>query len=108
MTPIRSIELLAPSTTAVSTGTGYSGPWNAGRKGMVQAIITGTGALTATVTVQGSNNGVNWSTIGSALSLSGTTSDTKTQAVDNPWAFIRAISASLTGTGATVSAYLSL
>ena len=108
MTPIQSIELLAPSTVAVSTGSGYTGRWNEGRKGMVQAIITGSGALTATVTVQGSNNGVHWSTIGSALSLSGSGSDTKTQAVDSPWAAVRAISASLTGTGATVSAYLSI
>lgn len=106
MTPVKSVELLPPG--AAATGTPYDGPWNDARRGMVQAAITGTGALTATVTVQGSNDGVNWSTIGSAMSLSGTTSDTKTQAVDYPWAQIRAVSSSLSGTGAKVSAYLSL
>lgn len=103
---VKVVELLPPG--AAATGAAYSGTWNDARKGLVQAIITGTGALTATVTVQGSNNGVNWSTIGSALSLSGTTTDTKTQAIDSPWAFVRAVSASLTGTGAAVSAYLSI
>lgn len=107
MNTVRSITLLSPATSAV-TGDPFDGPWNTARRGMVQAVITGTGALTATVTVQGSNNGVNWTTVGSAMSLSGTTSDTKTQAVDYPWALLRAVSASLTGTGATVSAYLSL
>lgn len=107
MNTVRSITLLSPATAA-ATGAAYDGPWNEARRGMVQAVITGTGALTATVTLQGSNNGVNWTTVGSAMSLSGTTSDTKTQAVDYPWAQIRAVSSSLVGTGATVSAYLSL
>ena len=107
MNTVRSITLLPAGTTA-ATGPVFDGPWNEARRGMVQAVITGTGAVSATVTLQGSNNGVNWTTVGSAMSLSGTTSDTKTQAVDYPWAQLRAVSSTLSGTGATVSAYLSL
>lgn len=107
MNTVRSISLLSPATVA-ATGPVYDGPWNEARRGMVQAVITGTGAVSATVTVQGSNNGVNWTTVGTAMSLSGSAADTKTQAVDYPWAQIRAVSSALSGTGATVSAYLSL
>ena len=107
MNTVRSITLL-PAGTVAATGPIFDGPWNEARRGMVQAVITGTGAVSATVTLQGSNNGVNWTTVGSAMSLSGTTSDTKTQAVDYPWAQLRAVSSVLSGTGATVSAYLSL
>ncbi|MEO8391216.1 hypothetical protein [Polaromonas sp.] len=105
-TTVKSVTLLKPGTA--TTGTPYEGPWNEARRGMVQAVITGSGAVTATVTVQGSNDGVNWSTIGAALSLTGNDADTKTQAVDYPWAYIRAVSSALTGTGAKVSANLSL
>lgn len=107
MTPIKSVHLLNPNTVA-ETGAAYTGPWNAARKGLVQATIDGAGAVTATVVVQGSNDGAHWTDIGT-LSLNGAGgTDTKTQAVDYPWAQLRAVSSALVGVGATVQASLSL
>lgn len=105
-TAVKSVELLAPATIA-TTGAAYAGPWNDARRAMVQATIDGTGAVSATVVVQGSNNGKHWTQIGS-MSLSGTDTDAKTLAVDYPWAHIRAVSSALSGTGATVAARMSL
>lgn len=75
----------------------------------IQGIITGTGAVSATVTVQVSNDmatgqgtASNWVTLSSTLSLTGTTTDTKGMEVTGAWRFIRVGISSISGTGATV------
>lgn len=75
-----------------------------------QATIAGSGAVSATVTFEGScDGGQSWSTIGSALSLTGTASDVKAQAVAGaPWPLVRATVASITGTNAAVSAFMAI
>ena len=72
-----------------------------------QAVCTGTGAVTATVTIQGSLDKTNWVTI-TTLSLSGTAPQTASYEHTSAWTYIRATSASVTGTGATVSVYVAL
>lgn len=67
-----------------------------------QASISGSGAVSATVTVEVSNDGNNWLTFGT-MSLSGTNSDTDNVAGDAPWAVHRVTIASLTGTSAAVT-----
>jgi hypothetical protein len=70
-----------------------------------QATVSGTGAVTATVTFFGSNDGVNWSaTPFGTVTLSGTTTVTDNFASVAPWAFVRCVTASVSGTGATVTA----
>lgn len=68
-----------------------------------QATITGTGAVSATVTIQGSNDGTTWATIGSAISLSGTGSAAGSTNATIPWRHHRSVITSITGTGATVN-----
>jgi len=93
------------STTAIaaSTPTYKESPY-----GAFQAIVTGTGAVTATVLIQVSNeadtfNGVktNWITMGT-ITLSGTTTATDGFTTICPWRYVRANVTALSGTGATV------
>lgn len=69
-----------------------------------QASIAGTGAVTATVIIEGSNEGVsgNFMTI-ATFSLSGTTTDSLGFVSQAKWAFVRARMTAITGTGAAVT-----
>ena len=72
-------------------------------KTTVQAIVTGTGAVTATVVIDCSNDGVNaCSTPLGTITLSGTTSSSDGFTTDAPWKFIRARTTAISGSGATV------
>jgi hypothetical protein len=64
-----------------------------------QATVTGTGAVSATVIVEGSNDNVGWLEIGT-ITLSGTGSASDGFASNAPWAFVRARCSSISGTGA--------
>lgn len=67
-----------------------------------QATVTGTGAVSATVVIEGSNDGVGFIPIGT-ISLTDTTTDTDGFAYAGPWQFVRANVTALAGTGATVT-----
>lgn len=69
-----------------------------------QAIVTGTGAVTATVTIEYSNDGVNpLDTVGGTITLSGTTTDSDGFISQNAsWKYVRAHLTAVTGTDATV------
>jgi hypothetical protein len=76
--------------------------------GTFQAIINGTGTVSATVTIQVSNEEAtgqgtnsNWISMGT-ISLSGTTTATDGFNTICPWRFVRAVVSSISGTGATV------
>lgn len=74
-----------------------------------QATVTGTGAVTATVTIEVSNDGVN--AVGTAMgtiTLSGTTSHSDGFTSVAPWKYVRAVTSNVTGTGATVSVNMSV
>lgn len=72
-------------------------------KTTIQAILTGTGALTATVVIDCSNDGVNaCATALGTISLSGTDSVSDGFTTDAPWKFIRARTTAISGTGATL------
>lgn len=76
-----------------------------------QAIVTGTGAVTATVIIEGSNDSqateanVQWVTLGT-ITLSGTTTDTDGFGSVLPWLLTRARLTAISGTGATVNAFI--
>ena len=93
---------LMTGRTSTATGTTIEAP---GPGATVQARVTGTGAVTATVVVQVSNFDNVWLTLGT-LSLSGTTTATAGLALDAHWAYIRADLTALTGTGATVDVFM--
>jgi hypothetical protein len=66
-----------------------------------QAVVSGTGAITATVTIQCSNDGTNWNaTALGVITLNGTTTATDGIATVAPWKYVRAVLSNLTGTGA--------
>lgn len=91
-------SILAGRTT---TGAGDAVPMS-GAKHTFQGTVTGTGAVSATVLVEVSNDGASWLTMGT-LTLSGTTSATDGFASDSPWELVRANVTAISGTGAAVT-----
>ena len=68
-----------------------------------QATVTGSGAVTATVVIDCSNDGVNWcSTVLGTITLSGTTSASDGFTTQAPWKYVRARVTAITGTSAVV------
>lgn len=78
------------------------GPAKAGEK-VFQATVTGTGAVSATVLIQVSNNvsTLGWITLGT-ITLSGTTTATDGFASEAAWGYYRANVTAVSGTGAAV------
>ena len=67
------------------------------------ATVTGTGAVTATIAIEGSNDGVVWcSTDLATITLSATTTHTDGGTVISPCKWVRSNITNITGTGATV------
>lgn len=97
------------ATTTLSSGvtaTGAQGWVRRNGNGMstFQAVVTGTGAVTATVLLEVSNDGTNAISPGmGTIGLSGTTTASDGFAVLAPWAFVRANVTAISGTGAAVT-----
>ncbi len=73
-----------------------------------QAVVSGTGAVTATVDIEYSNDGTNAvDTVGGTITLSGTTVHSDGFTSQNaPWKYVRANVTAVSGTGATVQVYM--
>jgi len=67
-----------------------------------QATVSGTGAVTASVNIEVSNDNVGWILAGT-IALSGTTTATDGFTIQATWLNIRANVTALTGTGAAVT-----
>jgi len=67
-----------------------------------QAALTGTGALTATVNIDVSNDGVTWITGRWVFTLSGSTAVVEGFSSTERWGYVKARTSALTGTGARV------
>jgi len=91
---------LLTSVSTVSTGDAYVFPMGAGLR-THQAVLEGASATDATVIVSGSNDGVNWTPMGTLI----LTTATKTNGFVSqaPWIFERAQVTSISGTGAAVT-----
>ena len=96
------------SNNYATTNTSSSAIYKESPYSAFQAIVTGTGAVTATVAIQVSNEEAtgqgtnsNWITIAS-IALTGTTTATDGFTTIAPWRFVRAVTTNVTGTGATV------
>jgi hypothetical protein len=69
-----------------------------------QATVTGTGAVTGTVIVEGSLDGVNAvATALATIPLSGTTAYADGFVTEAPWKYVRARVTAITGTGASIT-----
>lgn len=72
-----------------------------------QAIVTGTGTVSATVIIDCSNDSVNWcSTSLATITLSGTTSASDGFTTQAPWKYVRARVTAIAGTSAAVQVYM--
>ena len=98
MAMAQAIPLFTARTTA-GTGTTREAP---GPGATVQAVVSGTGAVSSTVVIQVSNDGTNWLPLGT-LTLSGTTSATQGLALNAHWVYIRGNITALSGTAAAVT-----
>jgi hypothetical protein len=67
-----------------------------------QAVVVGTGAVTATVAIEVSNDGTYWETL-ATINLSGTTSDSDGLTSSAPWGYVRANVTAISGTNAAVT-----
>lgn len=67
-----------------------------------QATVSGTGAVTATVIVESSNDGANFLTLGT-ITISGTTSASDGFVSTATWEYVRARLTAISGTGAAVT-----
>ena len=86
-----------------ATGSGPSGEVPQDARLSVQAIgSTTSGAGSATVLVEGSNNDANWLTIMMITLELSTSASSDGAAEEVPWLYVRATLASISGTGATV------
>jgi hypothetical protein len=66
-----------------------------------QAVVSGTGSVTATVNIYGSNDGTNFATTAlGTITLSGTTTANNGFTSVSSWKYVRADLTNLTGTGA--------
>lgn len=93
-------------TGVTSTGAG-AGVYKDSPYSTFQATVSGTGAVSATVTIEVSNDGTNWcSTVMGTITLSGTTSSTDGFTSEAPWKYIRANVTAISGTNATVQVYM--
>lgn len=73
-------------------------------KSAFQATVVGTGAVTATVVLEASNDGKYWlATPLGTITLSGNGAASDGFTSDAPWKFVRARVTALTGTGASVT-----
>lgn len=105
LTPMKvnSVKILDAVT---STGAGARHhPWNEKRTFQLTGQVSA-GAGSADVDVQGSNDGINWTTIATiSLSLSTVTSNDGF-ASDAPWRYVRGNVTTITGTDATVTLWM--
>lgn len=86
----------------VTTTTTGNGLYKDAPKAAIQASVAGTGAISATVAIDVSNDNTNWINAGT-ITLSGTTSATDGFTTDSPWKYIRARVTAISGTGATAT-----
>lgn len=94
------MRYLLKNASAVSVGDPIE---NSGANRTFQAVVSGTGAVNATVDIEVSNNRTDWLNMGT-ITLSGTSRATDGFAAAAPWAFIRARVSAISGSAARVDA----
>lgn len=102
-------KVFTPDTfTAVAVGPGRGAP-DLGTIITMTASLTGSGAVSANVQLEGSNDGVNWFIVGTALSLTGTAPQTGSIVrVQFSYAQYRANCTAITGTSASLTTVISV
>ena len=100
---MKTISILPATLTTVTGGSVPIKEENT-REMSIQATVAGTGALTASIIIEVSNDNRGWvSNAVSNINLSGTTVASQGLLLKAPWAYIRARVTSISGTGASVT-----
>lgn len=94
-------KLLWNVISAPTTGIAFNSVSSEGGR-TFQAVITGTGVVTATVIIEASNNGIDFLTLGT-ITLSGTNTTNDGFASSAAWVFHRARLTAISGTDASVT-----
>lgn len=103
---VNKVPVNAAAVTSTTTGTGNA-IYKDAPKTTLQVIVAGTGAVSATVVFDASNDGTNWcSTALGTVTAAGTTTASDGFTTDAPWKYIRARVTAISGTSATVSALI--
>ena len=102
-----SISTLLSGALVTGAGSSRSNPPNTRPQYAFQATVIGTGAVTATVLIQVSNNATDWMTLGT-ITLSGTTSASDGFAHEGSWEHCRANCTAVSGTSAAVTVTVGL
>lgn len=93
-------------TGVTSTGAGI-GVYKDSPYSTFHGVVTGTGAVAATINIEVSNDGVTWcSTVMGTITLSGTTSSADGFTSQAPWKYVRANVTAISGTDATAQVYM--
>lgn len=104
---VKSGNVLTLMTGQTSTGAG-GWKYKDSPHSTFQAVVSGSGAVTATVSIEVSNDGINaCSTAAGTITLSGTTSSSDGfTSQHSPWKYVRANVTAISGTGASVDVYM--
>lgn len=99
------IQALLNAVTSAGAGSSFKLP---ALYSTYQCVANGTsGAFSATVLVQVSNDGTNWETaITFTMSGTATTADTAGDVISAPWKYVRGNVTAISGTGANVTLYM--
>lgn len=95
------LETLLNAVTSTATGDSVQSSLEKARR-TFQATVSGTGAVSATVVVQVSNDNSNFLDLGT-ITLSGTTSASDGFVSEAPWVFVRGKVTAISGTGAAAT-----
>jgi len=95
---------ILPATLTTVTGGSVPIKEENTREMSIQATVVGTGALTASIVIEVSNDNLGWvSNAVSNINLSGISVVSQGFLLKAPWAYIRARVTGITGTGASVT-----
>ena len=96
------------TTDGKSRALAYTSKSTATEKSL-QCSLTGSGAISATLSLDVSNDGTNWIVPGlAAITLTGTDSVQEGTLLDIPWAFVKASLTAISGTNASASVFIGL
>ena len=95
---------VVPMTIQSTSGTGPNPPTQT-----VAVVVSGTGNVSATVQLQGSNDDINWQNAGTAITIaSGASPQLGNTIVNSTWQFFRGNITALTGTNASATVTMAL
>lgn len=101
-------DLTVNQTTTGVQKTVSLGQWGVGSKTFQSVGSTTAATGSATIAIEGSNNGVNWISLGNVNLTLGVTPTSQSLVYAYPWGYYRANVTAISGTGAKVSVFMAV